>query len=534
MKKLLSIVLVIAMLLGIMTACGGSTETPAASTTSPSTAPSSSTPAASTSTSATPTAEAKGINVYVESIMSNLDPFSTVEYTTWYVWNQVYETLVHVEDDGSISPFLATDYSVSSDGLTYTFTIPSGVKFHNGEELKASDVAYSFNVALTKPAVNAWVFMVDHAEVTGDNTVDIVLNQLYPAFLTMVANIPIVNEKDYSTAASYYDCGIGTGPYMYRAGAVDPNTSVTVDAFPDYRLGKASIPSVTFKILSDSASAVIQFETGELDFMMIMTPSSYIPLEESGKYNCSLVTAPHTAYICFNNDIEILQNKKLRQALHYAVDKNTCIQIAYEGLAVPAELMCNESAYGADFSGMVHYNYDPEKAKQLLAEAGYPNGLDFSDYGIEMDYFAGTYHEKIAQCVQNMWEQIGVKINLRASETIGTDAINGNYGIVTQGGAFTFDMSYCSKYYTSDAIDSTNYARYHTDEVDALFKSGNASTDEATRKAAYKQICEIVSEDSPTIPIQHKQIPYVWTKALNAVVHCSNDHPYFIYEWSMN
>ncbi len=512
-KKTISLIIVVVLLIGLLSACGGGGggDQPADG------------------------GEARGVKLFMESIPPTLDPYNTVAYTSWYIWNQVYETLVHVEDDGSITPFLATGYTVSDDGLTYTFTLPQGVKFHNGEELKASDVAYSFNTAITRPAINSYVFMVDHAEAKDDYTVDIVLNQLYPAVLTMFANVPIVNEQDYKAAGEdYTEWGVGTGPYMYREGGIDLNTEITLDSFPDYRLGQASIPSVTFKVSTDAASTVVQFETGELDFMMVMTPSNFIPLEESGKYNTGLVTAPHTAYLVFNNELEIFQNKALRQALNYAVDKDTVIEMAYEGLAEPARMMCNDSVFGSDFSGATDFSYNVDKAKEKLAEAGFPNGLNLSDYGVKLEYFGGTYHEKIAQAVQNMWAEIGVDVELAASETIDSDSITGNFTLITEGGAFTADFSYLAKYYVSTNIDSTNYARYRNEEVDKLFAEGNSTTDEAVRKEAYKKICEIVIDDCPHVPIQHKQIPYVWNKDLNAVIRSSNDHPYFIYEWSWN
>ena len=476
--------------------------------------------------------DAKGVSVYVEGIIASLDPYYTVEYTSWYVWNQVYETLVTVDETGNILPCLAKEYSVSGDGMTYSFVLEEGVLFHNGEELKASDVAFSINTAVNKPAMSAWTNMINRAEVTGDYTVDIHLNRLYAAFYSMVAQLPIVNEAFYSSQENSYDVGVGTGPYMYQPGMVNPNTEITCVRFDNYRKGPAAIPSVTFKIISDASTAVIQLETGELDFLMVYSVSNYAPLADSGNFNTALVEAPHTAYITMNNEREPLNNKALRQALNYATDRETITIVAYEGLAQPARMLSGASSFGVDFSDATDFGFNLDKAKEKLAEAGFPDGINFNDYGMELDYIPGSYHEKVAQCVQETWAQAGIIINLRASETYNTDCAVGTYTLCTQGGSYTTDMSFLATLYASTGINSSNYSRYSNARVDELFQQGDAITDQNQRKVIYKEICEIVIDDCPVIPIQHKQIPYVWNANLNAKVHPSNDHPWYVYEWS--
>lgn len=475
----------------------------------------------------------KGVTLYAESIISSLDPYGpgAVEYTGWYTWNQVYETLVRIDDQGNTVPCLAKEYSISEDGLVYSFVLEEGVKFHNGEELKASDAAFSINHAVESPSVSAWTNMINEAVATGDYTLDIKLKNAYASFYSMVQQFPIVNEK-YYTANDNNEFGIGTGPYMYKEGSVDLDTEVTCVRFDDYRLGAAAIPSITWKIITDASTASIQFESGELDFMMCYSVSNYKPLEESGLYNAQLVNAPHTAFIALNNEVEPLNNKALRQALTYATDKKTVTVMSYEGMAEPAKALVGSNAFGADFSDAMDFSYDIDKAKEKLAEAGFPNGIDFADYGIELVYIPASYHEKIAQCVQETWGKAGITVALRASETCSADMIAGNYTMCTNGTSYTTDMSYTGKAYHSKNIGSTNYAKYVNEKVDELFDQGDVITNVEERKAIFKEISEIIVEDCPYIATQHKQIPYVWNKELNAKIYASNDHPYFIYEWS--
>lgn len=474
--------------------------------------------------------EARGVRVYVESSLDTLDPYDTDAYVSMYVWSQIYEALVRADENGEIIPWLAKEWTVEPDGMTYHFTIQEGVKFHNGEELKASDVVYSMNYAKST-AMMSYIFNeVDRAEVTGDYTFDMYMLTPSAAIIARLVDFYIVNEKYYSTQSNKYDTGMGTGAYKLREGSVDLKTEIVLDAFEDYHLGKPAIPTATLKIISDASTARVQMETGELDFLMVYSVSNYEPLASTGKYNTSCVAAPHCAYIAWNLEKEPLDNVALRQALTLATDKATINKIAYEGLAVPATQLWGPASFGSDFSDAVDMSFNLEAAKAKMAEAGFPNGLDFDDYGVSIDYIPGSYHEKIANCLQEMWAQIGVHVSIQGADNV--DTSSGNYTMRTTGLGFTADMATSSDKYTSDCIGSSNYARYRNDRVDELFALAGRSADQAERAAAYKEICEIVNEECPYLCIQNKQIPYVWAKDLNAKVYPSNSSPWYIQDWS--
>jgi len=299
--------------------------------------------------------------------------------------------------------------------------------------------------------------------------------------------------------------------------------------FDDYRLGPASIKDVTFKVITEATTAMVSFEAGELDFAMCYNPSSFAGLEASGKFNTKLCPTLHTAYILLNNTKAPFDSILVRQALNYAADKETMISVAYEGLAVPSKLLAAENSFGVDFSDAVDYTYDLEKAKELLAEAGYPNGLDL---GI-MTLLPG-YHEKIAQIFQQSLADIGCKLELQKSETTVSDASAGNYTISSMGGGYTNDFAYNSRYYTESGIGSGNMSFYSNKRVDELFAIADSTLDNAKRKEYYREVISIITEEAPLIPIFHKQIPYVWNKELNAVPHLSSGRPWYIYEWSWN
>lgn len=513
MKKALSILMICVMLMGIFAGC---TSQPAENSGSESGENSAGT--------------SNEVKIYVESAINTLDPYQTVEYASCYVFNNIYETLIRIDENGDVVPWLAKDWTVSEDGLTYSFTIQEGVKFHNGEELKASDVAYSLNTAIASPAMSSYCSMMDSAEATGDYTFDLKLNTPYGALISMLQGLYIVNEAFYTANQPCYDVACGTGPYMLRDGSVDLNTSIIVDAFEDYHLGKASIETANFKIITDASTARIQLENGDLDFMMCYNVSDYQPLKDTGNFNTQLVQAPHTAYIALNLEKEPLNNKALRQALNYATDNESIIMIAYDGLAEPARALTGANSFGVDFSDATDYTYNPDKAKEKLVEAGFPDGINFDDYGIILEYIPGSYHEKIANCLKEEWSQVGIEISLRATESV--DCAKGEHMMRTTGTDYKADMSYMAGKYASWNIGSQNYAFYKNDRVDEIFRICDASSDQAERAKLYKELTEIIVDDAPYIPIQHKEIPYAWAKDLNAKVYPSNECPYYVYEWS--
>ena len=348
------------------------------------------------------------------------------------------------------------------------------------------------------------------------------------------AEIYIMNEKYYNeVGGDMLEQGCGTGPYMIKE--VDLSTEIKLEAFDEYWECDVPIKNAIVRAVTDSTTAAVSFEAGELDFMQVSNISAYAPLADSGNFNTTLVTTLHTAYIALNNEVAPFDNKLVRQALNYAMDRESMVAIAYEGKAEPAYLMADERAIGCDLSAASQYTYDLEKAKELLAEAGYPDGINFTeDFGITMDIIAGGYFEKFAQVFQQSLAEMGCTIELRASETYSADAASGNYEIVTQGMTFTYDFAYNEGLYGTAGINSKNHARFSNATVDELFAKADATTDNDERMGYFKEICDILADECPTLPVLHRQIPYAWAKDLSAVPHNAVNHPYYIYEWSWN
>ena len=473
----------------------------------------------------------KPVVIYVADIFNTLNAYDTGAFSDSYIFNQVYESLAKADDNGNAIPCLAKSWEISPDALTYTMKLVDDATFHNGEKFKASDVVFTYNYAKDFPAKKAYYSMVNNVEALDDYTVKFTLNNPYPLFLTYTQQVPIVNEKfvteydgDISKVAS------GTGPY--KLVTYDPAVKVILTAFEDYRLGEASIKDIELRYVSDASSGVVALEASEINFMTV-PPVLAGPLMTNQNFTNQKILPLYTAVIAMNTKVPPFDNKLVRQAFSYAADKQSIIDIAYEGFGTVAKLQAYTNSFGVDLTGIPDFSYNPEKAKELLAEAGYPNGMDLNkDFGIKMLTIPGTFHEKVGQVYQKNLADIGVIVELQNTQTPDEDVESGNFAIMNQGATYRSDFSYNECNYGTVGIGGNNYSQYSDPYIDEMFAKGNAETDPELRKVIYKELINYIVDLSLGIPVFHKQEVYVWSNDLNAKVHDLGMFPFFVYEWS--
>ena len=524
MKRFLSLLLCVLMVLSLV-ACGGTkeeakTDAPAAE------APKADAPAAEAPAAAP--AEERTVVVRCNNVFTTMNPFDTVAYADTYVFTHVYETLYVGANDGSLVPCLAKSYEVSEDGLTYTFQLEEGVKYHNGNDFTADDVVFTYTFAKDFKARATYYNNVESVTALDDYTVEFKLAKIDPMFVLYTGGMPILDEDWVKENDGQINnkCN-GTGPYKFVS--IDPAVHAFVTADENYRKGAADIKNVEFRFSGDNSSSVIAFEAGELDFMEI--PAEMIDsIESSGLYNSAFVTPLHTVIIALNNEVKPLDDQRVRQALNYAIDREAVIEIAYEGRGIPARIHARENVFGVDFSDAIEYDYNPEKAKELLAEAGYPDGINFTEMGIHMDIIAGGYHEKVAQVFQQNLMDIGCSIELVATETPDEKAVAGDYVILNEGTGNKLDFAYNRRHYTTDG--SNNWHNMSVPEIDELFDRGDVETDPEVRKEIYREAIARIIEYCPNIPVFHRQSLYAWSKDINATVYDDAGRPFFVYEWT--
>ncbi len=530
MKKRIACMMAVVMMAASLAGCGGGT--PSGTQADQTAGAAQGAAGAEESTEAVSTNPGKtDVVIRVESPWSTFNPLESSLYVEFYELNQMYETLTWVDDDGNIVPVLAESWESSEDGKEYTIHLRQGVKFHNGEELKAGDVAFVLTQAAQSPALKSNLGAFKSAEATDDYTVKVTLDAAFAPLIPFLANIKIFNEKFYNEHnGDMRTVECGTGPY--KLVDVDMDTEMNLTAFDEYWQGPAEIKDIKFTVITDDTTAAVAYMAGEVDFIST-SASQYLEISaQPDLYSFKAIPTKHTALIYFNTEREPFNNKAVRKALQHAVDRDTMIQVAFEGFAVPAYLQGDESCFGVDYSKVVPYEYDLEKAKALLAEAGYPNGVDLGT----MVTNSGSYFEKCAVVFQSSLAEIGCKMEIVAMENTAMTAMTlaGDYDMMTGGQSFSTDFAYAAKQYCSEYIGSNNYSRLRNDRVDQLFKEAEVETDQEVRKELYGEAIEIITDEATMIPMFHKKLLFAWTKGLNCVVHPDSYVPYFVYNWSWN
>ena len=469
--------------------------------------------------------------VRVESTWGTFDPFKSTLYVEFFEMNQMYEALTWVNDEGEITPVLAESWEVSEDGKEITIHVRQGVKFHSGEEMKASDVAFTLNTAKESVAVRSHLGTFIEATATDDYTVVCKMEAPFAPFMSFISNIFIISESYYKEHDGNLDTNCnGTGPY--KMVDVDLNSVCHMTAFEDYWQGEAPIKNVTFTIITDDTTAAVSYMAGEVDFVCCPA-SQYLEISaQPDQYAFAAIPTKHTALFVMNEEREPFSNKLVRKALNYATDRETMCQVAFEGYAAPAWLQGNETCFGINYDYAVKYPYDLEKAKELLAEAGYPDGMNLGT----MYTIAGSYFDKCAVVFQSSLLELGCAIDLVGMDSTAMTAeiLAGNFDMATPGQSFSTDFAYASRQYTTAGIGSGNYDRYSNPRVDELFAAAQGETDPDKRLEMYGEIISIVTDDAVGIPLFHKNLMFAWNKDLNCVVHPDSGKPYYIYNWSWN
>ena len=450
------------------------------------------------------------INFSAAEAFSTFDPHYPILSAESGPIRQMYETFCLVEDDYTLTPLLAERYEVAEDGVTYTFYLRKGIKFHNGEELKADDVIFSLQRAKDSPYQYPYTYCMTGFEKVDEYTVKITSEYQFALFAHLVSGIAIVNEKQCTEAGdSFKEHPCGTGAYYFDS--QQPNVSLTLKAFEDSWRGSPSIKTINYKVITDPSSALIAFESGEIDMVSVPT-ADWEMIKAQNKWETVLIDTVQTTYVVYNNEVAPFNDVRVRQAINHAIDRETMVIIAYDGIAEAADVMANPHIVFGATADTTTYEYNPEKARQLLAEAGYPNGLD-----IPPIQTIGAWIEKVATILQSNLADVGIRttIEMRESADYVTDLISGNYAIGGMNSNVGYDFSIYSALYQSNYINSNNLARYSNPRVDELFTLGAKTIDPSARQSIYKELIDILQKDAVYAPVFFVKMAYAYNRDLN-------------------
>ena len=489
------------------------------------------------------------INLALSQVVETLNPYDSANIVDMQLYCQIYETLFFVNDSGDLEPRIAESYDILPDGVTYIIHLRDDVKFHNGKLLTSEDVAWSLNFELktgpyTKKRINLSDF--ESATVIDEYTVEVKSSTTSANFLTNISLFGYILNKDaFLDAEADGMLGIewvpfGTGPYMVSV--YNPDSEIKLESFSDYYRGQARIDKVNFQVLSDSNTITVAFKSGELDLIVVPT-ASWKDFSTNSSYNTYLSPTNHTSFFHINiHNNDALSNKLVRQALSYAIDRESMIIAAYDGIAQPAYSMFNPDNVLGGFTveelaadGIQPYEYNPEKAKELLIEAGYGDGVDLGT----IVTINGSYWEKMSTIFQSNLRDIGVTVGVELADSASCRARrkDHDYNLSTTGTNYSPDASYSYQYfrYLTDAQKvEGEYSELDVQnkELDDLFQKAMSEMDRDVREATWLEINRILQDEMYSIPTFYKSIPYAYQKDL--VCEEINTNYYYIYNFYWN
>ena len=463
----------------------------------------------------------------------SLDPTGASDNGSFMIMTQVYDTLVREDAEGNLVPGLAKSWTFSEDRTQIVFQLEEGVKFHNGETMTAEDVAYSLNEAAVSSYAAKITGTIDHAEATGDLEVTMTLKYPYEPILSCLscANASIVCKSAKEADPEGFGRNpVGTGPFKFVSW--ENGQSITLERFDDYYRGPASIKDLTFRVYTDTNTAVIALESGDIDVLDNPPASDYENLRNNENLSLYETESSMPIFLGFNCESGPFSNQKLREAVSYALNRDDIILGSVEGYGVPLQCTIAPGAFGypEDFQ----FNpYDPEKAKELLAEAGYPDGLTVS-----LKCNESTTYSKPAVIIQDQLRQIGIEVKVEIMEKgafLEDIYTNGNFEMCVWAIISMIpdaDYTMYSRFHSELMGGSNNFFRIAIPGMDDLLDASRVEGDPEVRADMFYQACELVREYVPLVPLYCGLNCVVANKNLEGVVaNAANKYYVYDYRW---
>ena len=470
--------------------------------------------------------------IAMASDILSMDPYKYDEGPTNQVMLHIYEAMLMQDADMKFQPCLAESWETSDDGLTWTFHLRKGVKFHDGEEMDSADVLASIKTAMnpdSPSAFSGYTSTFSKVEAPDAYTITITTETPNPLMLFHVAQIYVLKQENVEgkTEEEISDVVVGTGRYKFVEQVKEDHLDLTANE--DYWGEVPEIKNVRFRPITNEATRTATMLTGEVDFTIDISVRDIDRLE--GTDGISVLKQQGLREIYLNLDSREdsplfpgqknpMSDPKVRHAMYLAIDEDTIIKNIMNGCAFEMNSIIPENYVG--YTPVEREAYDPEKAKQLLAEAGYPGGFEAT-----LDASNDRYmnDEQIAQAVAGYLEKVGIKVNLNLMPksnffTYIKPAENKSMLLQTgwsdasgDGLSLLHDML---RTYNREAGQGTvNRGHYSNPEVDALISQAFTEFDDAKRGQLVAEADKIAREDYAYIPLHFEQDTYAIKDTLN-------------------
>jgi len=426
------------------------------------------------------------------------------------VYSNVLEGLVKIDRNGKIVPALAKGYKISKDGKEYTFVLKKGVKFHDGKPFDAEDVKFTFDRLMdpkTGTAHPEYYRDIESVQVVDNYTVKIKLKNVNSMFQFNLARPDsiIINSQAVDKLKS---APVGTGPFKFVEWVRGDH--VTLTKFGAYHVkGIPYLDKVTFKFIGDPSAQIASLKAGDIDAIAYdVSPENALLLEKDPKFKVLNGYTTSKVVLSTNNSRKPFTDVRVRRAMAHAIDRSALIKGAMSGYGVPIGThMEPGNPYYIDLTST--YPYNPETAKQLLTEAGYPNGFE-AVIKLPERY---AYAKRSGEIIADMLSQVGIKLKIELTEWgqwIDRVFKNADYDLTVIGHAEPFDINiYANPKY---------YFRYDSPKFQETLKKAEEEADPKALKELYIVCQKIITEDAvngflfvlPSLPTMKKEVMNWW------------------------
>ncbi|QTN01559.1 ABC transporter substrate-binding protein [Sediminibacillus dalangtanensis] len=444
-------------------------------------------------------AEEQVLNIANDQEPAGLDPHKTPAHSSIRIYSQIYEGLLTFDENMEVKGQLATDWE-QPDDTSYVFHLVEGVKFHNGREMNADDVVYSFERILdeeTASHIASYFSNVEKVEAEDDYTVKFTLSEPDATFLSYLTNASavVVPKEVVEENEDLQQTAVGTGPFKLEEWV--PDNHVTLVKNEDYYIDdQPKLDEVVYNTMKEESSRLSAIRTGEVDLTTLSAKSASLLQDQDG-VNIMDYQSLEYSYVGFNVDKEPFNNEKVRQALSLATDRQSIAEIVWDGDAVVSGPVAPSMGdWAIDVSKEELYQRNLEMAKDLLAEAGYPDGFE------TVITTASTYPDMVdtAQLLQQQWKEIGVQAEINQiewGEYIDTWSNTSADVLVGRNGSGTDPDRSLNYFFNTEG--SANVWNFSNEEYDNLVEKGRKTLDKAERKEIYAQAQEQIINLSPNL-----------------------------------
>jgi peptide/nickel transport system substrate-binding protein len=478
------------------------------------------------------------LRIAIGADANGLDPESVLNNNAGYVMAPIYDGLTSYKPGTTqVGPGLAQSWDVSSDATRYTFHLRQGVQFHDGTPFNADAVVAWLDRLLNKQnphyygnqqGIDSFVDFtfggVQSYSKVDDSTVQI---QLKTPDATLLTNLAMVWSCVTSPAAvQKYGYGlqqhpVGTGPFSFVEWV--PNDHITLKANPGYWGGKPHLDGIIFQVVPDPSTAMLKLRNGEVDVLTDVAPQQVSVVKQD--QNLRLLTQPGLVVlgVALPTDHKPFDDKRVRQALNYAIDKENLDKYLFSGLATPMKAPAPEVEWGTATS-LTPFAQDIAKAKQLLKDAGYANGLNLTlwVYNTTRGYNpAGG--SKLGTALQADWQKAGINVTLQQLEwtaylaKVRNRALS-DMALTGWSGDNGDPDNFLSSLYGTSGIPAGNQSHYSNPEVDRLLVQARGVADQSRRTQLYTQAQSTIWDDAPWVWLNTVQQVRATSKKVNGMV----------------